>query len=206
MEARIESLLAEYERRSEAEHNQILALESGLGAANRDELLLAVGRSTGTVLNLLAKGLKARSILELGTSYGYSAVWLAEAARETGGKVTTTDLAARKSAYAREKLRCVGLAQYVDFRLVDVLEILPELPGPFDFVLLDVWKDLYVRCLELFTPKLAPGAIVVADNMTFPESAREKAEAYRARVRASGHYDSVLLPVGSGIEVSRFLG
>ena len=75
------------------------------GARHRDELLLAVGRSTGTVLNLLAKGLKARSILELGTSYGYSSVWLAEAAHETGGKVITTDLVAEKSAYATEQAR-----------------------------------------------------------------------------------------------------
>ena len=206
MEARIESLLAEYERRSDAERDKLAALGTPDGARHRDELLLAVGRSTGTVLNLLAKSLNARSILELGTSYGYSSVWLAEAARETGGKVITTDLVAKKSSYARDKLQTVGLAEFVEFRVGDVLEILQELPGPFDFVLLDVWKDLYVRCLELFMPKLAPGAIVVADNMIYPESAREDAAAYRARVRASRRFDSVLLPIGSGIEVSRLLG
>jgi predicted O-methyltransferase YrrM len=206
MEARIESLLAEYEQRSEAERDKLESLGTAEGARHRDELLLAVGRSTGTMLNLLAKSLKARSILELGTSYGYSAVWLAEAARETGGKVITTELVAQKSSYARNKLQSVGLAQFVEFRVGDVLELLQELPGPFDFVLLDVWKDLYVRCLELFTPKLSPGAIVVADNMIYPESARENAEAYRARVRATRQFDSVLLPIGSGIEVSRFLG
>jgi predicted O-methyltransferase YrrM len=205
MDARVTGLLAEYERRSDAERDKLEALGTPQGAHHRDELLLAVGHSTGTVLNLLAKSLNARSILELGTSYGYSAVWLAEAARETGGKVITTELVAQKSAYAKDRLQSVGLADFVDFRVGDVLTILQELPGPFDFVLLDVWKDLYVRCLELFTPKLTPGAIVVADNMIYPESARENAEAYRARVRASRRYDSVLLPVGSGIEVSRLL-
>jgi predicted O-methyltransferase YrrM len=206
MEPKIESLLAEYEQRSDAEREMVDALSTEAGARHRDELLLAVGRSTGTLLNLLVKGLQARSILELGTSYGYSAVWLAEAAHATGGKVITTDLVAEKSAYARKKLESVGLAQFVDFKVGDVLQILRELSGPFDFVLLDVWKDLYVPCFDLFQSKLSAGAIVVADNMTFPESARQNAEAYRRRVRDSRRVDSVLLPVGSGIEVSRFLG
>jgi len=203
MDPNIERLLAEYDRRSEEEHQARVDLASPGGAERRDQLLLAVGRGTGTLLNLLAKSLKARSILELGTSYGYSAVWLAEAARETGGKVITTDLVAEKSAYAKQKLASVGLAQYVDFRVGDVLDILRKLAGPFDLVLLDVWKDLYLSCFDLFAPKLSPGAIVVADNMIEPESARVHAEAYRKRVRDSGAFDSVLLPVGSGIEVSR---
>lgn len=206
MEQKIESLLAEYEQRADAEREMVEALSTEAGARRRDELLLSVGRSTGTLLNLLAKGLQARSILELGTSYGYSGVWLAEAARETGGRVITTDLIAEKSAYARKKLERVGLARFVDFRVGDVLQILRELSGPFDFVLLDVWKDLYVPCFDLFHSKLSPGAIVVADNMTYPESARENAEAYRRRVRESRRFDSVLLPVGSGIEVSRLIG
>ncbi|HKE43650.1 MAG TPA: class I SAM-dependent methyltransferase [Steroidobacteraceae bacterium] len=203
MDPSIERLLAEYDQRSDDERQARIDLATPGGAARRDQLLLAVGRGTGTLLNLLVKSLKARSILELGTSYGYSAVWLAEAARETGGKVITTDLVAEKSAYAKQRLGAVGLAQYVDFRVGDVLDILRQLAGPFDFVLLDVWKDLYIPCFDLFAPKLAPGAIVVADNMIEPESARVHAEAYRKRVRESGAFDSVLLPIGSGIEVSR---
>jgi predicted O-methyltransferase YrrM len=203
MDPNVEKLLAEYEKRSADEREAMADLARPGWEGRRDQLLLSVGRATGTVMNLLVKSLKARSILELGTSYGYSAVWLAEAARETGGKVITTELVAEKSAYAKQKLAGVGLAQHVDFRVGDVLEILRGVDGPFDFVLLDVWKDLYVPCFERFAHKLAPGAIVVADNMIEPESARPHADAYRARVRESGAFDSVLLPIGSGIEVSR---
>ena len=60
-------------------------------------------------------------------------------------------------------------------------------------MLLDVWKDLYLPCFELVHPKLAPGGIIAADNMLLPESVRPQAEAYRARVRAAGDMDSVLL-------------
>src|SRR5262249_52012308 len=152
-------LLAEYEKRSADERPAMTDLARPGWEGRRDQLLLSVGRATGTVMNLLVKSLKARAILELGTSYGYSAVWLAEAARETGGKVITTELVAEKSAYAKQRLAGAGLAQHVDFRVGDVLEILRGLEGPFDFVLLDVWKDLYVPCFDLFAPKLAAGAI-----------------------------------------------
>jgi len=70
-------------------------------------------------------------------------------------------------------------------------------------VLLDLWKDLYVPCFDLFYPKLGSGAMVVADNMIFPEFSRRDAEDYRRHVRAKADLQSVLLPVGSGIEVSR---
>jgi len=75
--------------------------------------------------------------------------------------------------------------------------------GPFDLVLIDLWKNLYVPVFDLLHPKLAPGAIVVADNMLEPESARPHAEAYRRRVREARDMTSVLLNVGNGIEVSR---
>ena len=205
MDANIERLLREYEERSAEEWRRVEEL-GPQAFASRDEMLLAVGRSTGQLLNILARESNATSILELGTSYGYSAVWLAEAARDTGGTVTTIELAAQKSAYARAKLASVGLDRYVDFRVGDAVDMLESLPGPFDFVLVDLWKDLYVPCFDRFRDKLAEGAIVVADNMLYPEMARADAAAYQKRVRESGRFDSVLLPVGSGLELSRLRG
>ena len=206
MEPQIEKILADYEKRSDAEHAQMDTMPREEIGKRRDQMLLAVGRASGTLLNLLVKGAQARSILELGTSFGYSTIWLADAARATGGKVTTTELRPEKSAHARNTLASIGLAAYVDFRVGDALAILREVAGPFDFVLLDLWKDRYIDCFELFTPKLSVGAIVVADNMVYPEGTRKEAELYRKRVRDSGLYDSVLLPIGSGLEVSRLRG
>jgi predicted O-methyltransferase YrrM len=92
----------------------------------------------------------------------------------------------------------------VEFRIGDALESLTQLSGPFDFVLLDLWKDLYVPVFERLYPKLAPGAIVVADNMLHPENVRAHARAYRERVQAAPEMSSVLLAVGNGLEVSRY--
>jgi predicted O-methyltransferase YrrM len=200
----IESVLVEYEKRGAAE----FALQADIGEEQwherRDEFLIAVGRETGTLLNILAKAIKAQVIVELGTSYGYSTVWLAEAARKTGGKVISLDLSAEKQDYASQVLRRAGLATHVEFLPGDARETLASLPGPFDFVLVDLWKDLYISCFDLFYPKLNPGAFIAADNMLRPESYRPHAIAYRRHARSKPKIDSVLLPVGSGVELSRY--
>jgi predicted O-methyltransferase YrrM len=196
----IERVLAEYERRSEEEQRRTNFASPD---TNLDELLLSVGREAGILLYLLATGAQSRRILELGTSYGYSTVWLAAAARATGGKVLSLELRDFKIEHARQALTRAGLSTRVEFHQGDCLETLKTLPGPFDFVLLDVWKDLYLPCFELVHPKLAPGAIIAADNMLLPQVVRPQAEAYRQRVRAAGDLDSVLIDVGNGIEISR---
>ncbi len=204
MDAAIEAVLAEYDHRATEEHK----LRDQTGMDNwldrRDEFLIAVGPATGRLLNILAKSIKAKTILELGTSYGYSTVWLAEAARATGGKLITLDKAGYKHDYARNMLAKAGLIAHVEFRLGDARETIKSLSGPFDFVLVDLWKDLYIEVFDLFYPKLAPGAFIAADNMLLPEDYRVHAIPYRKHVRSKPKIDSVLLPVGSGVELSRY--
>jgi predicted O-methyltransferase YrrM len=197
----IERVLSDFERRAEEEQRRTTA--PGAPGADLDELLLSVGREAGILLYLLATGAQSRRILELGTSYGYSTVWLGAAARMTGGKVLSLELKDFKIEHARQALTRAGLSSRVEFHAGDCLETLKKLPGPFDFVLLDVWKDLYLPCFELVHAKLAPGGVICADNMLLPESARPHADAYRARVRQAGDMDSVLVDVGNGIEISR---
>ena len=204
MDESIKSVLAEYDRRGAQEWKLRNHMSEDEWMSHRDEFLISIGRHTGRLLNILIKGAKARKILEIGTSYGHSTVWLAEAAAATDGRVVTIDCAANKQEYARAMIQKAGLAAQVDFRLGDARDVIRSLEGPFDFVLVDLWKDLYIRCFDLVYPKLSPGALVAADNMINPESARPEALAYRQHVRAKPHIDSVLLTVGSGIELSRY--
>jgi predicted O-methyltransferase YrrM len=168
-----------------------------------DHRLLAVGPQTGQLINILARSFKAPNILELGTSYGYSGIWLADAARASGGRVTTMELEEYKAAYAREMAAKAGLADYIDFRVGNAVKMIGDLPAGIDFVLLDLWKDMYVPCLDAFYPKLNPGAIIVADNMLHPGG--DEVKRYGKAVRDKRGITSVLLPVGSGLEVSRFV-
>jgi predicted O-methyltransferase YrrM len=196
-------VLHEYEQRARQEASRAEKMTWESFVEHRDEFLLSVGPATGQLLNILAAESAAQSMLEIGTSYGYSTLWLADAARKTGGKVITLDLHEDKQSYARSQLQKAKLDSFVDFRSGDARELIAAMNQTFDLVLLDLWKNLYIPCFDLFYPKLARGAIIVADNMTYPESARGHAEDYRKHVRARPDIDSVLLPVGSGLELSR---
>ncbi len=163
---------------------------------------LAVGPDTGQLLHILVRSLNAPTILELGTSMGYSGIWLADAARETGGRVISMEIDAQKAEVATSMAAKAGLAAYIEVRVGDAVELLGSLDSSIDFVLLDLWKDLYVPCLNAFYSKLTDGAIIVADNMISPGG--KDVVAYAEAVRSRAEMTSVLLPVGSGIEVSRY--
>jgi len=197
-------VLEEYEARAEREEQLWSTLAEEETRRRLDEFLLPVGRAAGTLMNLIVKGANARRILEVGSSYGYSTVWLAEAARAIDGRVISLELRAAKTEYARAQLARAQLEHCVEFRVGDALASLAQLTGPFDFVLIDLWKDMYVPVFEQLYPKLAAGAIVVADNMLQPENTRPHARAYREHVRAAPEMTSVLLAIGNGLEISRY--
>jgi predicted O-methyltransferase YrrM len=196
------AVYARYEARLVQDLQRMQALGPTEGYKVRDSFLLPVGPEVGRLLHALVLAHRPRRILELGTSYGYSTLFLADAARAVGAQVVSMELAAEKQAYARAEIEAAGLADVVDFRLGDAVALLHADPGPWDFVLLDIWKELYVPCFEALYPKLAPEGLIAADNMIEPEMARPDVRTYRAAVRAKGDLQTTLLPVGSGIELS----
>ena len=192
----------EYERRNAEEQVRAAALGKDL-FAHRDEFLLPVGPEVGAFLHSLVLARRPARLLELGTSYGYSTLILADAARQVGAKLVTMELADYKQAEARRQIDRAGLADAVDFRLGDAVAMTRADSGaPFEFILLDIWKELYVPCLQAFYPKLAPEGIVAADNMVEPVYARDSARAYRQALGQLADLQTTLLPIGSGIELS----
>ncbi|ASW08938.1 MULTISPECIES: DUF1442 domain-containing protein [unclassified Rhizobium] len=202
MDQKIEAVLEAYHELIREEQSKPREMPPGGRDGGQDRRLRAVGPETGRFINILAKSLKAPTILELGTSFGYSGIWLAEAARASGGKLISMELHAYKTEFAREMAEKAGLSAHIDFQIGDAVEMIKALSSGVDFVLVDLWKDLYIPCLEAFYPKLNAGAIIVADNMFMPGN--EDVKRYGEAVRARPGITSVLLPVGSGIEVSRY--
>lgn len=198
---RVQAVFEAYEARLEADAATMIQLGSA-GYARRDEFLLPVGADAGWFLHSLAVARRPARILELGTSYGYSTLFLAHAAREVGARVVTMELADYKQDHARAMLAEAGLAEWVDFRCGDALDLLAADAGQWDFVLLDIWKDLYQPCFEAFYPQLSEEAVICSDNMIEPASARPSVRAYRAAVRAKADLQTALLPVGQGIELT----
>lgn len=204
MDERVEAVLRQYEARLAKEMEEMKHLTPEELPRRLDDFLIPVGPGVGRFLNELIKASKAKTILELGMSYGYGSIYLGEAARATGGRVITTEIHPGKIAYAKAMHAKAGLADHIEIRAGDARETIAAAKEKFDFVLVDLWKDLYLDCLELFYPKLAPGAYVVADNMTEPPMFRSEALVYRKAIRAKPNMGSVLLMLGQGIEVSRY--
>ncbi len=199
MDDRISGVLSSYHRMIQADG--LAPPLPGFAEGEQDRSLRPVGPEVGRLVNILARSLERPVILELGTSYGYSGIWLAEAARASGGRLITMERDAYKADFARTMATEAGLAEVVDFRVGDAVAMIGDLQETVDFVLLDLWKDLYVPCLEAFFPKLAPGALVVADNMIWPET--EGARLYGQAIRTKPGVSTVRLPVGQGIDLSR---
>ena len=202
MDDKFDQVLAHYTRRIEVEDELWRTENPGALIARRDDFLLPVGEEVARFLRALIIARGAKVIVELGTSYGYSTLFLADAARQTGGKVHSFELAADKQDYARAQLAEAGLADHVEWHLGDAVALIDHIADGVEFVLIDLWKDLYIPCFEKLYPKLAENGVIAADNMLEPAMSRPDAEAYRAAVGACGDLQSVLLPIGSGIELS----
>ena len=172
MEKSINNLLKELENRAATESQIMSKLSSQELDERIDEFLLPIGRDTGNLVNMMIKMADAKTIVEIGSSYGYSTIWLAEAARETSGIVYSLEINPDKQAHAREFIERVGLNKQVTFLLGDAMELIGTIKAKFDFVLIDLWKSMYIPCFELCYPKLSNGALVIADNMLYPESAK----------------------------------
>ncbi len=194
------AVFTEYEARAAADVARMQELGPA-GYAIRDEFLLPVGADAGWFLHALILGAKPKTIVEVGTSYGYSTLFLADAAKAVGARVISLEIVDYKQAFAADMMARAGLSDVVEFRCGDAVELLDGIEA-MDFVLLDLWKDLYIPCLHAMLPRLADGAMVIADNMLSPEVERAAANAYRAEVAGVAELSTVLLPIGSGMELS----
>ena len=146
-------------------------------------------------ISALAAGAHAKRLLEIGGSSGISTIALAAAARVTGGRLVSIEIEPARQAESKETLGDLGLDGHVDYVLGDAGTVLDRYEG-LEFVLIDCEKEDYTRFFDQL--KLAPGAIVVADNIVSHDLWE-----YVRHVRRVPFIESVTLPIGKGLEVSR---
>lgn len=168
------------------------------------DVYLAIEPAMGVFLNLCVKTIGAKTIVEFGTSFGISTIYLAAAARDTSAQVIGTELEPSKAQKARANLEEAGLGDLVDIRVGDAMETLQGIESPVDLLFLDGWKDLYVPVAKMMEPGLRLGSLVLADNIhTFPEELKAYLD-YMGR--ADGPYQSITLPFESGLHFSLYSG
>jgi predicted O-methyltransferase YrrM len=119
----------------------------------------------GRLLMILAAAVRSRRALEIGTSNGCSAMWIALGQADTGGNLTTLEIDPAKVVLARRNFQAAGVSDRVRVIQGDARATLAKLAGPFDFVFIDAEKSQYVQYLELVYPRLAPGGVIVAHNV-----------------------------------------
>ncbi|MEV8423320.1 O-methyltransferase [Streptomyces niveus] len=163
------------------------------------EVYMPISAEGGKLLYSLIRAARPATVVEFGTSFGISTLYLAAAVRDNGtGRVISSELSADKIAAARRTFAETGLDDLITVLEGDARETLAALDGPVDFLLLDGWKDLCLPVLRLLEPRLAPGTLVVTDDVDLP-----------ALVPCLDHvrdprngYESVTFPVEDGMEIS----
>jgi predicted O-methyltransferase YrrM len=155
---------------------------------------------TAELLGIMIRAAQARQILELGTSNGYSTIWLADAAEATGGAVVSVDIDAARSELARENLARVGLDEQVQLLVGDAAEVLAGGgDGEWDFILVDSERSAYTAYLPDLLRTLAPGGVIAVDNVLSHE--HELVE-FTAAVEAVDSLTQSVVPVGAGLRIA----
>ena len=160
-----------------------------------------VPRKTGVLMNSFIKMMNIKSALEIGTSNGYSGIWLAKALKQTGGKLTTIEFYEKRQSIAKENFKICGVDDVVRPIQGSACEILASFDEneKFDFVFIDACKKEYVKYFEMIKPHLTPKALIVADNII---SHAEKVQDFIDAVDADDDFQYEILEVPGGILVA----
>jgi predicted O-methyltransferase YrrM len=160
---------------------------------------MAVPREAGAFMHALILAMRARRAVEIGTSYGYSGLWIGSALAENGGKMVTIDRDPRKIASARSTFENAGLGRVIELRTGEALEVLPALDGPFDFMLNDADKQNCRRYLEIAAGNLSERGIILTDNTI---THADQLVGFVQWVRGLEGFFSTRIPVGNGMEMT----
>ncbi len=175
--------------------------ENAPGRAFWRDKFVALERDKAELVYALCRSIGATRVVEAGTSFGVSTLYLAGAVRDNGGgTVTTCDIEATKAAVAAENFAEAGLSPFVDLRVGDIRETLAGLAEPIDLVLLDIWAPIAGDVIALVGPHVRQGGLVIADNTT------ARRELYTGLLgylddRANG-FTTQTLPFDGGLELA----
>ena len=181
-----------------AQPTDVVRLLQQIKAADADQL--AVSEEDGRFLRVLIASSGAKHALEIGGAFGYSAIWMGLALRETGGRLTTIEYDAARAKLAAAHVRAAGLADVVTVIAGDAFAEIPKLEGALDFVFLDAWKRDYKRFLDLMLPRLAPRGLFLAHNVVNKQSEmRDFLDAIKTDPRL---FTTIVTPSSEGMSVS----
>ena len=160
-----------------------------------------IPRKTGVLINTFIKMMNIKKALEIGTSNGYSGLWIAKALKETGGKLTTIEYYEKRQSIAIENFKKCGVMDIVQPIQGDACQTLLSFSDDekFDFVFIDANKREYVKYFEIIKPHLTPKALIVADNII---SHAEKVQTFIDAIDADKEFQYEIVEVPGGILIA----
>jgi caffeoyl-CoA O-methyltransferase len=194
--SRVRSVICRLNRQSNRER-------SGEVKVAPDQEMLAITADTGTFFSILLKAIKAKRILEVGTSLGFSTLWFADAmGKNRTSRIITIEMNPLKVQWALKNFKEAGVDKMIDIRQGIALDVLHKLKGKFDFVFLDADKENIIKYFDLVLPMVRIGGMIAADNMLYPEHYRPAMRNYARHVRRKPNIESITVPIGMGEEIT----
>ena len=166
----------------------------------KDKGQLAISEEDGRFLRLMIASGQRKRVLEIGGASGYSAIWMAQALRVTGGRMVTIEYDPVRAKELADNIRRAGFSDIVQVVAGDAFAEIPKLPGTFDFVFLDAWKRDYKKFLDLVFPRLEKGGLFTAHNVVNKKGEME--DFLDAIQRNPALWTTIVSPAGEGISLS----
>ena len=197
MNKKIWSVLARLEYQSLLEKTRSVDVEP-------QKRMLAITPETARFYHKILSGIKARTILELGTSTGYSTLWFADATMQNKPRIITIESNPVKVKMAQANFEAAGVSGMIKIRqgqILDVLQDMPDTPA-FDFVLIDADKENVIEYFDLVLPRTKIGGIIATDNVLLPTKYQKFMRKYTSHIRQNRHVVSGTIPLGYGQEIT----
>ncbi|HEX4742168.1 MAG TPA: class I SAM-dependent methyltransferase [Caulobacteraceae bacterium] len=179
-----------------------------LGMEPRDhafmaDKLVALDRQKAEFCYMICRAIGARRIVEVGTSFGVSTLYLAAAVRDNGGGIVfAAENEPAKVKQARDNFEAAGLTSFIDLHEADVIEACERFAAPIDFVLFDVWSHVVRPVLDVLLPRLRPGAVICTDATAGERSRKNYAELFEILENPACGFRTMTMPFEGGFELS----
>jgi len=173
-----------------------------------EDRMLAITKETGELFNMILRIKKAKNMLEVGMSTGYSTIWCAEVIAEQSGKIITIEQNPSKIKRAKENFQKAGITDTITIKEGLAIQILTELNLQqrykefFDFVLIDADKENVIKYFDLIFPMVSVGGIIITDNMLYPKKFRKDMKKFSDYLKKNSKLRTITSPIGNGEEIT----
>ena len=197
----IQTVLKKLEKQSQLEKSRKVNVSP-------EDRMLAITKETGELINMILHMKKAKNMLEIGMSVGYSTIWCAEAIQQQSGKIITIEQNPKKIKKAQKNFQNAQVTDTILIKKGQAMQILTELKSDkkyknfFDFVLIDADKENIIEYFNMILSMVSVGGVIVTDNMLYPEKYIQEMRKLSKHIKKNPKLKTITSPLGNGEEIT----